>query len=185
MANVRWILMLLACPCLASPLSASDTRAKKEIANAKKEAKVDNAKAAKQATADAKKEGTADRLWAKREAAADKKEWRARHGYHSFSHNHFVVYRNYYVRTYGLHRCPPGYVISRGSCYWPGYSRKRYQVGELIPDDVPVLLAPVELAREMGPPPPGYLYAVVDGDLLVILIESHLVVDYIDGAYLD
>jgi hypothetical protein len=201
MAKARRALMLLLCVCVAASVGAESKKDKKEEAADKKEVKSERSKAKKDEAADAKKGQAAgrswkkqeaadykrdratDRAWEKKQAAAEKKEWRARHGYHSFSHDHYVTYRNYYVRTYGMGRCPPGYVSSYGNCYWPGYTRKRYAVGEVIPDDVPLLLPPVDLVREIGQPPPGYMFVLVDGDLVEILIENHLVVDVVDGGY--
>lgn len=205
MAIIRRALMLPLCLLVATPLLAGkqEKKEKKEAAADKKETKAATSRekkedaadykrhraadshSQKEAAADYKKQRSADRAWAKWESATEWKQWRARHNYHSFGHNHFVVYHNYYARVYGPGRCPPGYVASYGNCYWPGYTRKRYALGEVIRDDVPILLAPVELVREIGEPPPGYLYVIVDGDLLEILSDNRLVVDVIDGGYID
>jgi hypothetical protein len=205
MAIIRRALMLPLCVLVAAPVAADkyEKKEKKEAATDKKERKADSSRDKKEdaadykkqraadrhwqkdAAADYKQQRAADRAWQKWEAATEWKEWRARHNYRSFSRHHFVIYHDYYARVYGPGRCPPGYVASYGNCYWPGYSRKRYAVGEMIRDDVPILLAPVELVHEIGEPPPGYLYVIVDGDLLEILSDSRLVVDVIDGGYLE
>jgi hypothetical protein len=135
----------------------------------------------KDAAAEAKWARAADRRWDRRMRAIKQKEYfAARHGYHYFSHDVFLGYHDYYVQTYG-YACPPGLVPGYGGCFWPGYHRRRYVIGEVLPYDVAYLPPPPELIGFVGPPPPGYAYVMVDGDLVELLAGTRMVVDAIEG----
>jgi hypothetical protein len=60
-------------------------------------------------------------------------------------------------------------------------AKKRYVTGRPLSPGVPVLPLPRELQIRIGLPPHGYLYGVVDGDVLKLTVGSLLVVDAIAG----
>jgi len=66
-------------------------------------------------------------------------------------------------------------------CLPPGQAKKRYAVGHPLAPGIAYGPVPPELAVRIGPPPPGYLYVSLDGDLLKAAAGTALVVDAIDG----
>jgi hypothetical protein len=50
-----------------------------------------------------------------------------------------------------------------------------------LPSGITVQVVPAELSRRLGPPPKGYVYGVVDGDLLKLVAGTMLVVDAIEA----
>ena len=40
---------------------------------------------------------------------------------------------------------------------------------------------PQEISVRIGPPPSGYRYCMVDGDLVKLAVGTHLIVDAIEG----
>lgn len=89
--------------------------------------------------------------------------------------------RSYFVEKHGRGHCPPGLAKKRNGCLPPGQAKKRYAVGHPLRDDVDLVALPRDLERRLGPPPRGYRYALVDGDLVKLVVGTLLVVDAIDG----
>jgi len=87
----------------------------------------------------------------------------------------------YYVEQRGKGNCPPGLAKKGNGCQPPGQAKKRYSVGRPLPAGVVVQVIPPELLRRLGPPPSGYTYAAVDGDVLKIAMGTMLVVDAIEA----
>jgi len=97
-----------------------------------------------------------------------------------FSPQQRVVYRAYREQRYGKN-CPPGLAKKHNGCMPPGLAKKRYQVGQ--PIEHAILLAPVppELEIRIGVPPVGYVYGMLDGDLVKLAAGTLMVVDAIEG----
>ena len=91
------------------------------------------------------------------------------------------VTREYFVSAHGRGNCPPGLAKKNNGCLPPGHAKKRYVVGSPMPDGVFVEDPPPDLAIRVGPPPKGYRYGIVDGDLVKLAIGTALVVDAIEG----
>jgi hypothetical protein len=89
--------------------------------------------------------------------------------------------RGWYVERYGRGNCPPGLAKKNNGCLPPGQAKKRYAVGHPLPPGIAYGPVPPDLAVRIGPPPSGYLYASLDGDLLKLAVGTLLVVDAIDG----
>jgi hypothetical protein len=89
--------------------------------------------------------------------------------------------RGYVVETYGRDRCPPGLAKKGNGCLPPGQAKKLYSIGRPLPPQVVVVDVPVVLAERLGPPPVGYRYVVVDGDVLKIALATGLVVDLVEA----
>jgi Ni/Co efflux regulator RcnB len=90
-------------------------------------------------------------------------------------------YHDWYGHEYGRGHCPPGLAKKHNGCLPPGQAKKRYAVGRPLPAGIVIGPVPVSLSHHIGPPPPGYVYGVVDGDLVKLAVGTLLVVDAIDG----
>ena len=89
--------------------------------------------------------------------------------------------RVYFVEKHGKGKCPPGLAKKNNGCLPPGHAKKRYSRGRPLPSGIEIRPVPAELEVRIGLPPPGYRYAVVDGDLVKLAVGTLLVVDAIDG----
>ena len=87
----------------------------------------------------------------------------------------------YWVETHGRGKCPPGLAKKNNGCLPPGQAKKRYAVGQVLPPKLVIEVLPVELSVRIGPPPPGYRYGIVDGDIVKLAVGTALVVDAIQG----
>jgi len=89
--------------------------------------------------------------------------------------------RGWYAEKYGRGNCPPGLAKKNNGCLPPGQAKKRYAVGHPLPPGIVYGPVPPDLAARIGPPPSGYLYVSLDGDLLKLAAGTLLIVDAIDG----
>jgi len=103
----------------------------------------------------------------------------AHHGH--FSQHDREVVHVYFVDAYGRDHCPPGLAKKHNGCLPPGQAKRRYVIGHKLPQGVVLLPVPVVLAAQIGPPPYGYRYGLVDGDLVKLAVGTALVVDAIQG----
>ncbi len=87
----------------------------------------------------------------------------------------------YFVETHGRGHCPPGLAKKNNGCLPPGQAKKRYAVGHPLPAGVVQVPPPPELARRLGPPPHGYVYVMVDGDLVKLAVGTMMVVDAVQS----
>jgi hypothetical protein len=101
---------------------------------------------------------------------------------HFSSHDRDVVHA-FYVEQY-KGGCPPGLAKKHNGCMPPGQAKKRYAIGQPLPAGFVLAPLPVELSVQLGPPPSGYRYAFIDGDVVRVAelaVGSFLVVDAING----
>jgi hypothetical protein len=89
--------------------------------------------------------------------------------------------QGWFVESYGRGNCPPGLAKKHNGCLPPGQAKKRYAIGHPFPADVRWQALPPTLATRIGPPPAGYLYVTLDGDLLKLAVGTMLVVDAVQG----
>ncbi len=89
--------------------------------------------------------------------------------------------RGWYAEKFGRGNCPPGLAKKNNGCLPPGQAKKRYAVGQPLPHGVAYGPVPPDLAARVGPPPTGYFYVSLDGDLLKLATGTLLVVDAING----
>lgn len=89
--------------------------------------------------------------------------------------------RVYFVQAHGRGKCPPGLAKKNHGCLPPGQAKKRYVVGRAMPPSIELLPLPPALEIRIGPPPAGYRYAIVDGDVVKLVVGTLLVVDAING----
>jgi hypothetical protein len=87
----------------------------------------------------------------------------------------------WFAESYGRGNCPPGLAKKNNGCLPPGQAKKRYRVGHPLPAEVRWSPPPPSLTTRLGPPPAGYLYVSLDGDLLKLAVGTMLVVDAIQG----
>jgi hypothetical protein len=98
-----------------------------------------------------------------------------------FSSGAREAYWDWYDHHYGRGHCPPGLAKKHNGCLPPGLAKKRYTIGAPLPAGVVLLPLPVELSGRFGPPPPGYRYGLIDGDVVKLAVGTLLVVDALDG----
>jgi hypothetical protein len=98
-----------------------------------------------------------------------------------FSVSERRIVRAYLAETPRPGWCPPGLAKKRNGCQPPGLAKKRYVTGRPLSSGVAILPLPRELQIRIGRPPRGYLYGMVDGDVLKLAVGSLLVVDAIAG----
>jgi hypothetical protein len=85
---------------------------------------------------------------------------------------------SYYRTEYGAGHCPPGLAKKNNGCMPPGQAKK-WKVGKPLPREVVYYELPPPLIAQIGPPPSGYRYVRVAGDILMIAIGTSMVVDAI------
>jgi hypothetical protein len=96
-----------------------------------------------------------------------------------FSDHDRELVRVLLVEQYGRGNCPPGLAKKNNGCLPPGQAKKRYTVGRALPVSVVVQPLPAPLEARLGAAPPGYRYAIVDGDVVKLAVGTKLVVDAI------
>lgn len=74
--------------------------------------------------------------------------------------------------------CPPGLAKKGNGCLPPGQAKK-WSVGQPLPAGEPAYPLPPELVVQLTPPPAGYNYVRVAGDILMIAAGTSMVVDAI------
>jgi hypothetical protein len=95
-----------------------------------------------------------------------------------FADNHKMAVREYYGEYFRSGKCPPGLAKKNNGCMPPGQAKK-WRVGRPLPAGVVYYDLPQPLIAQLGPPPPGYTYARVAGDILMLTVGTMLVVDAI------
>lgn len=99
-----------------------------------------------------------------------------------FEDQHRLAVRQYYGEHYGEQfrgrRCPPGLAKKHNGCLPPGQAKK-WQIGRPLPSNVIYYGVPQQLVVQIGPPPSGYRYVRVAGDILMIAIGTGMVIDAI------
>jgi Ni/Co efflux regulator RcnB len=95
---------------------------------------------------------------------------------HYFDDRHRTIIRDYYTEQFRTSRCPPGLAKKHNGCMPPGQAKK-WAVGRPLPRNVIYYDLPPSIVMQMGPPLPGYRYARVGSDILLITIGTGMVVD--------
>ncbi len=89
--------------------------------------------------------------------------------------------RGWFVASHGRGKCPPGLAKKGTGCLPPGQAKKRYALGRPLDRAVRRVPPPPELGVRIGPPPHGYVYVMVDGDLVKLAVGTMMVVDAIQA----
>lgn len=91
--------------------------------------------------------------------------------------------RQYYSHNYGNgKRCPPGLAKKHNGCMPPGHAG-HWQIGQPVPRGVTVYTVPQPVIRLLPPPPYGYRYARIGGDIVLVQQQNNLIVDIIIGLH--
>jgi Ni/Co efflux regulator RcnB len=99
------------------------------------------------------------------------------HGKHFGDHDRVAI-RTYYVEAGRSGHCPPGLGKKNNGCLPPGQAKK-WVVGQPLPPTVVYAPLPTALVVQLTPPPSGYRYVRVAGDILMISVGTRLVIDAI------
>jgi hypothetical protein len=98
-----------------------------------------------------------------------------------FDETQRVAVHGWYTKQIEAGHCPPGLAKKHNGCMPPGLAKKHYAIGQPLPPAVVVLPVPPTLVVRLGPPPYGYQYGMVDGDIVKLALGTALVVDAIQG----
>ena len=100
------------------------------------------------------------------------------HGKHFGDHDRTVIHDYYVDAGRGGGHCPPGLAKKNNGCLPPGQAKK-WAMGQPLPSAVVYEPLPPALVVQLTPPPGGYRYVRVAGDILMISAGTHMVVDAI------
>jgi Ni/Co efflux regulator RcnB len=95
-----------------------------------------------------------------------------------FDDRHRTIIHNYYTEQFRTGQCPPGLAKKHNGCVPPGLA-KQWQIGRPLPQSVTYYELPPAIIMQLGPPVPGYRYARVGTDILLIAIGTGMVADAI------
>lgn len=95
-----------------------------------------------------------------------------------FDDRHRTVIHDYYTEQFHTGHCPPGLIKKHNGCMPPGQAKK-WTLGRPLPRNVIYYDLPPAIVMQLGPPQPGYRYARVGSDILLLAIGTGLVVDAI------
>lgn len=100
-----------------------------------------------------------------------------------FNDQHRRVARTYYTQHYGnAGNCPPGLAKKNNGCLPPGQAKK-FRIGEPLPAGVVIYPVPQPVLVQLPPPPYGYRYARVGGDIVLVQAQNHIVIDIIYNLF--
>jgi hypothetical protein len=88
----------------------------------------------------------------------------------------------YYRTEYLAGSCPPGLAKKGTGCLPPGQAQppqRVWVVGQPLPPTVVYYPLPPPLVAQLAPPPPGYEYARVDNDVLLVDSVNRMVADLV------
>lgn len=97
---------------------------------------------------------------------------------------HRTIIQEYYTKRYvSKGKCPPGLAKKNNGCLPPGQAQKVWQLQQPLPTYVVLRPLPKNLVMKLGPPPVGYDYGYVDGDVLLYSTVGKVVVDAISSLF--
>lgn len=99
-----------------------------------------------------------------------------------FDNNQREATRDFFAVDHGRGKCPPGLAKKHNGCLPPGQAKKRYAVGRPLGQGIIYQQLPRDLSVRVGPAPTGYIYGMLDGDLIKMNATTRLIVDAI-GAF--
>ena len=106
-------------------------------------------------------------------------DWTEEGGKVRFGEPQHVAVHGWYENEIKAGHCPPGLAKKDNGCLPPGQAKKLWAVGQPVPREVTLYDLPPPLLVELGPPPPGYRYARVANDVLLLALSNGMVVDAI------
>lgn len=90
--------------------------------------------------------------------------------------NDRVVLRNYAEQHYKK-SCPPGLAKKNSECIQYGQLKKRYKVGDRLPENILYYPVPRDVVIHLKPVPSGYKYVRVDNDVLLMQAATRQIID--------
>jgi hypothetical protein len=85
-----------------------------------------------------------------------------------------------YYRRNGPPGCPPGLAKKNNGCMPPGQVKKHYR-NETLGPGIVIQGLPPRLLELLMPPPPGYGWGYVDGDVMLYALATRLIVDLVSS----
>jgi hypothetical protein len=92
----------------------------------------------------------------------------------NFNDNDRVIIRDYYGDLGRSGGCPPGLAKKNNGCMPPGQAKK-WMMHRPLPPDVVYYSLPQTVLVRLSPPPSGYKYVRVAGDILMIAVGTGMV----------
>jgi len=130
-----------------------------------------------------KREQKADHEWQKREQKAEHEYQKREQKMARFRDDERSRVASFYRERYRDGRdCPPGLRRKGNGCMPPGHA-KRYSVGRSLESDISLYPLPHELVTVLTPPPSGFAYAFVDGDVVLYEVPTRVVVDVVVAPF--
>jgi Ni/Co efflux regulator RcnB len=83
--------------------------------------------------------------------------------------------RTYYRNEFVAGNCPPGLAKKNNGCLPPSQANRAWVVGQSLPPEIIYQPMPRELWTQLTPPPPGYEYARVDDNIVLISIATRVI----------
>ena len=83
--------------------------------------------------------------------------------------------RTYYRREFAAGNCPPGLAKKNNGCLPPRQVNRPWAVGQSLPPEIIYQPMPRELWTQLTPPPPGYEYARVDDNIVLISTATRII----------
>jgi Ni/Co efflux regulator RcnB len=83
--------------------------------------------------------------------------------------------RTYYRNEFVAGNCPPGLAKKNNGCLPPGQTNRTWAVGQSLPLEILYQPMPRELWTQLTPPPPGYEYARVDDNIVLISTATRVI----------
>jgi len=87
-----------------------------------------------------------------------------------------TIIREHFAASAASGNCPPGLAKKNNGCMPPGQARK-WTVGQAVPANVVVYALPDPLLVRLSPPPIGYRYARIDGDVVLLAVQTNIIID--------
>jgi Ni/Co efflux regulator RcnB len=83
--------------------------------------------------------------------------------------------RTYYRNEFVAGNCPPGLAKMNNGCLPPGQANRAWAVGQSLPPEIIYQPMPRGLWTQLTPPPPGYEYARVDNNIVLLSTATRVI----------
>jgi Ni/Co efflux regulator RcnB len=86
-----------------------------------------------------------------------------------------TIIREHFNASAAGGNCPPGLAKKNNGCMPPGQAKK-WSMGQAVPSGVTIYALPDPLLVRLTPPPVGYRYGRIEGDVVLVSIQTNVVV---------
>jgi Ni/Co efflux regulator RcnB len=87
-----------------------------------------------------------------------------------------TIIRDHFAASAASGNCPPGLAKKNNGCMPPGQARK-WTAGQVVPAGVTIYALPDPLLVRLTPPPVGYRYGRIDGEVVLLAIQTNVIID--------